>query len=618
MKHRYQAKLALTTSLQAGGSSCALATALLALALSPGNAAACGGLFCGQSPVDQNAERIVFSVRHTHTDMVVQINYSGRSEDFSWVLPLVETPSVDALGTFPEDALDFLERRTNPRFRAEIPCPSDEDDRSFSASGSASESMSASADDAAQIPTVAVELATHVGPYEVTVISSTDPAALVPWLVENHYNVVPSMVPVIEHYGSRGLKLLAMKLSTDAEVSDITPFKLRLPGRSPSIPLQLTALAVQPPMDLQVYVLADTAYLPAAPWRVHDIPESELMWRSGTRTGTNWRALVAEAIVKDGPGFVVERAEALGGLMDAVDDNLNAAVRRRTEFENALLRASAAANAEEGTRGNAEAIDPAELAERRAAQRASLAEDIATWKAMRQLMQWQSHVTRLFARLPGKQMWEDPIFKATAQELDAPNPRIVPGYAARCARRDRCDGLYFGEASLCAKSEAGLAAAACAPGSTARLSASGRVSCEDLRMSFLNPGEAPLGEGPRFADPCAGYDCGAGRCVAQNLTPSCVCDMDHVAIAGTAGPICVAAEHNIPLRFYTRRLSDLRLASVGRDMPSFALEGMPTEDDITEESAEVLCRSSNRSPAPAMLLFVLLVDALRRRARKAS
>lgn len=57
-------------------------------------ARACGGFFCGQQPVDQTAERILFEVGPDSVTMTSQISYSGDAADFAWVLPLGSVPHV--------------------------------------------------------------------------------------------------------------------------------------------------------------------------------------------------------------------------------------------------------------------------------------------------------------------------------------------------------------------------------------------------------------------------------------------------------------------------------------------------------------------------------------------
>ena len=73
----------------------AMTVGLLGLLVVPG-VAACGGLFCQSTPVDQLAERIIFTVNKNDTiTAYVQINYTGEAHDFSWVVPVPSVPKVD-------------------------------------------------------------------------------------------------------------------------------------------------------------------------------------------------------------------------------------------------------------------------------------------------------------------------------------------------------------------------------------------------------------------------------------------------------------------------------------------------------------------------------------------
>ena len=64
-----------------------LATAV-ALAIA-GPAGACGGFFCQNDPVDQVAERIVFTVNDDETvSSLIEISYFGEAANFSWILPI--------------------------------------------------------------------------------------------------------------------------------------------------------------------------------------------------------------------------------------------------------------------------------------------------------------------------------------------------------------------------------------------------------------------------------------------------------------------------------------------------------------------------------------------------
>ena len=87
------------------------------------SASAYGGFFCTNVPVDQDAERIIFTQNRDGTvSAYVQIEYTGAAPDFSWILPLPEAIPADAVEV-PEDAMDAfreLEAATDPVF---IPPP---------------------------------------------------------------------------------------------------------------------------------------------------------------------------------------------------------------------------------------------------------------------------------------------------------------------------------------------------------------------------------------------------------------------------------------------------------------------------------------------------------------
>ena len=96
--------------------SLSVASALgLALIAQPEPAQACGGPFCSASaPVNQAAERIIFSKNADQTvTAVVQIQYQGPSEEFAWVLPVPGIPEVDVSSDL---AFTRLQQASNPQY----------------------------------------------------------------------------------------------------------------------------------------------------------------------------------------------------------------------------------------------------------------------------------------------------------------------------------------------------------------------------------------------------------------------------------------------------------------------------------------------------------------------
>src|SRR5687768_6370491 len=147
-----------------------VAIGLLALLVS--SVSACGGLFCQNVPVDQQAERIIFTMNDNSTiSAYVQINYTGSAPDFSWVVPVPDVPEVDVAEITTFDELSTL---TSPVFISpQMPA-------------CAAVPMSAMADSAgggvAQEGSVEVLAQGTAGPYAYEVVTSDDPDALVVWL----------------------------------------------------------------------------------------------------------------------------------------------------------------------------------------------------------------------------------------------------------------------------------------------------------------------------------------------------------------------------------------------------------------------------------------------------
>jgi hypothetical protein len=135
-----------------------------------------------------------------------------------------------------------------------------------------------------------------------------------------------------------------------------------------------------------------------------------------------------------------------------------------------------------------------------------------------------------------------------------------------------------------------VAGCACLPGATARPTfapdGSPTVICQDGRLSFLNPGDRESAAAEPLPDACATFGCGDnGRCIAMNMTPTCVCDQGFVAVAtgvatGAArGMTCVQPPELVPASFYAGRLPALpdELPG-GREVTITEPEPMPTTD----------------------------------------
>ena len=137
-------------------------------------AAACGGFFCQNSPVDQVGERIVFTQNPDETiTTLIEILYQGSAEDFSWILPIPTAIDADGLQV-PEDGdlvFDELHQLTDVQFMApEFPECADD---------IVSATAADSAEDAMEDGGVEVFASGEVGPFGFDVIGSEDPDALI-------------------------------------------------------------------------------------------------------------------------------------------------------------------------------------------------------------------------------------------------------------------------------------------------------------------------------------------------------------------------------------------------------------------------------------------------------
>jgi hypothetical protein len=205
---------------------------------------ACGGLFCQNVPVDQQAERIIFAVNDDGTiSAYVQINYTGSAPDFSWVVPVPSVPEVDVaeMTTF-----DELQRLTDPIIISpQIPA-------------CAPIAVPAMAmEDSAAGGGVQVHASGLAGPFVFDVVSSEDPEALIVWLEDNDYRITDEMKPLIAVYTEEGLFFLAMKLQPEQGVQDIQPVVMTYLSDHPMIPIRLTAVAAIENMSIYTWIFAD-------------------------------------------------------------------------------------------------------------------------------------------------------------------------------------------------------------------------------------------------------------------------------------------------------------------------------------------------------------------------
>jgi hypothetical protein len=264
---------------------------------------ACGGLFCQNIPVDQQAERIIFTINNNDTiSAYVQIAYTGAAPDFSWVVPVPSVPEIDVAEIESFDELSLL---TAPIF---VP-PMMPDCAPIPMMAMASNAVM---EDGA----VEVLASGAAGPYFYDVITSPDPQAMISWLRDNGYRIEPEMEPLVAVYNEEGMVFLAMKLQPDEGADDIQPVVMTYESTQPMIPLRLTAVAANPNMTVLTWIFADEQAIPVN-YAHPTVYDGDIRGSFGSFDGTNYINLLDQTIdLYNGRALVTEYAMPTSDLRD--------------------------------------------------------------------------------------------------------------------------------------------------------------------------------------------------------------------------------------------------------------------------------------------------------------
>jgi hypothetical protein len=288
------------------------------------SAHACGGLFCSQSnPVNQAAEQIIFTQNPDGTvTAAIQIMYEGPSESFAWVLPVQGVPTVAVSS---ELAFQRLSAATAPQYQLTTVFDDSCNGRGFLggpqfAGGAGAGGTGGGSADAGAAPSVVVEAAGTVGPYDWEAISVVDgledPAQVaVDWLDEHGYDVTAIGPGVLRPYLEDGLNLLAFKLTKNSASGSIRPVLVTYTADNPSIPIRPTAVAANDDMGVRVFLLAAHRGIPKN-YKGLELNEALIDWFN---PNNNYNDVVSRAADEaEGQGFVTEFAGSATTYADVV------------------------------------------------------------------------------------------------------------------------------------------------------------------------------------------------------------------------------------------------------------------------------------------------------------
>jgi len=311
-------------------------------------ATACGGLFCQNVPVDQAGEQILFHQDGEYVTAMVRILYEGDAENFSWVVPVPDTPE---LSTGADAMFDELERLTRPVFaldRTGSACESD-----FLDGGVADGpdfAVAAESDSGG----VTIEQSLTVGPFAIDIVSSTDAGELAAWLDLNDYDLSDRGRELIAPYVEAGMKFVAVKLLSGQSSGSIQPLIMKYKSNMPMVPIKLTAVAAQDDMGVLVWLVSGARAVPNN--YLHVVPNyTQLNWYTGSQNAyASYQGLITTAMDEaGGQGFATDFAgtitDEITSFMTSVDSlNLELSMLDQLQSDNEFL-----ANLYSGTRTDA-------------------------------------------------------------------------------------------------------------------------------------------------------------------------------------------------------------------------------------------------------------------------
>lgn len=290
-----------------------MAVFLLAV-LMPASSYACGGFFCQLVPINQAAEQIVFRQDGSQITAMVQIQFQGDSEDFSWVVPVPSTPQYE-VGS--NTAFTDLERVTRPQFnltRTGQECGFAVDQLAVASPTAESDSA-----DGASDGRVIVEDVQDVGGYVVTLISGDNAESISQWLIDNGYDLTEKGEQLLAPYVEEQMKFVAVKLQQNRGVGSIQPLIMKYQSDKPVVPIRLTAVAALEDMGVLVWLLGDARAVPEN--YLHVTPNyTRLNWFAGTQNAYgSYQTLITEAMNEaGGQGFATDYAGRFDNLMDSL------------------------------------------------------------------------------------------------------------------------------------------------------------------------------------------------------------------------------------------------------------------------------------------------------------
>ena len=274
--------------------------------LTPGLAAACGGLFCDNAqPVNQAAERILFGHDGLKMQMHVRISYQGPPTEFGWLLPV--PPDVET-GLSSEAMFARLDQSFAPIFQLNFESENCGNDAGGGGAGGLGGGAGGEGGGGGGVQVLSRE---PVGPYDRSILQAESVDRLLEWLGENDYQVPPGSESTLQPYVDLGAAFVALKLLPGADAADIVPLRLTFTGDTPAVPIRPTAVAAEPDMGVIIHLLGPARAVSTNYLHV-EINEAAIDWLSGA---SNYADVVSQAADEaGGRAFTTDYAGSTQGF----------------------------------------------------------------------------------------------------------------------------------------------------------------------------------------------------------------------------------------------------------------------------------------------------------------
>lgn len=248
-----------------------LLSLFLAVCLAPANVRADGSFVAPKfvwdehKDINEPTQKAIIVYDAGEEDLVLQVKYEGPLDQFGWLVPVPDRPTVrhGSMECFYELSR-FTQRQRQLRLWQ----------RSRAASyGSDAQSASGP-------PPVNVIETEIVGGYDVAVLSAKDSGALAQWLDDNHFYIPPNKSHVLDAYIQMHWYFVAVRIdlgrsflqstSNRLESGELSPLQISFASQRCIFPLKISSINGTP-SEVQVYVLAQEPLLEQGMYE-HDLP----------------------------------------------------------------------------------------------------------------------------------------------------------------------------------------------------------------------------------------------------------------------------------------------------------------------------------------------------------